>query len=187
MSPVAPAPPLVAACAECIETTLLAGAQPLQSLVRRFRAADGRLRVDFGNFSILTNPATLERIFLDHLATEARIILDKIPALPGISIPGIPGIPGLPAIPSLPAAPNVIALGAAFINGLELEGVRHVFGALDSIASWEEWISTKLQMPVFTKTVGSFGVRTCICKCVPVEPPASTFQVPTNYTVILET
>jgi hypothetical protein len=41
-------PKVVAASAECVETTLpsLPGALPLESVVRRFRAADGRLRVD---------------------------------------------------------------------------------------------------------------------------------------------
>jgi hypothetical protein len=181
---VAPEPTLVAACAECIEATLVAGAQPLLNLIRQFRSLDGRLRVDFGNFSILTNPAALETIFLDHLAMEARIILNKIPSLPGVAIPSIPGLPG---IPGLPPEPNLIALGIAFVDGLEVEGMRYVFEALGAIGSWEQWISTKLQLPVFTKTVGSFGVRTCICKCVPLEPPAATFQIPTNYTVILET
>jgi hypothetical protein len=46
------------------------------------------------------------------------------------------------------------------------------------------WTSAKLQMPVLTRTIGSFGVRTCVCKCAPVEPPASLFEIPSGYTVI---
>lgn len=177
-------PTLVAACAECTETTVPAipGAAKVESIIRRFRAADGRLRVDFGTFSMLTNPANGERILLNHLTQEVRILLNQVPISPGLPIPNIPG---LPAPPSAPPEPNVLALGKAIVDGLEVEGLRHVFSAIDSlIASWEVWTSTKLQMPVFTRTIGSFGVRTCICKCIQVEPPASMFQIPANYTVI---
>lgn len=185
MDPVAPEPTLVAVCAECIETTLPAqpGSPPLESVIKRFRAADGKLRVDFGNFSMITDPASAERILLNHLTQEAQILIDETPIPPELPLPDIPGPP---ALPSLPPEPNVVALGKALIDGLEVEGVRHVFSTLDSpsVTSWEVWTNTKLQMPVFTRTVGSFGVRTCICKCTPVEPPASLFQVPASYTVI---
>ena len=180
----APQPALVAASAECIETTLPAqlGALPLESLLRRFQAADGRLRVDFGALSIITNPATGERILLDHLAQVARI-LTGAPVLAGVA--GLLAVPGLPVPPGLPGVPAMVALGMDIINGLEVEGMRYVFQALGSpITSWEVWTSTKLKMPVLTRTIGSFGVRTCICKCTPVEPPASTFQVPSTYTVV---
>jgi hypothetical protein len=180
---------VVAVCAECIETTqhALPGALPLESQIRRFRAADGKLRVDFGKTSIITDPATGERILLDHLLREARILMDEVPSIP--AEPALPGIPRPPAVPGLPNPPDVVALGKDFIEGQEVEGMRYVFQALNplsppSITSWEVWTSTKLQMPVLTRTVGSFGVRTCICKCTPVAPPASTFQVPTGYTVI---
>jgi len=175
---------LIAASAECIETTQPAqlGAVALASLLRRFQAADGRLRVDFGAISMITNPATGERILLDHLAQLARI-LPVAPALAGLA--GMPVVPGLPAAPGLPGVPAVVALGMSIVNGLEAEGMRYVFQAVGSpIASWEVWTSTKLKMPVLTRTIGSFGVRTCICKCSPVEPPASTFQIPSNYTVV---
>ena len=184
-------PTLVAACAECIETTQhsLPGGLPLESLIRRFRAADGKLRVDFGKTSIITDPATGERILLDHLAREARILIDEVP-IP--SEPPLPNLPRLPAVPGVPSAPNVVALGKDFMEGLEVEGMRYVFQVLDplsppSITSWEVWTSTKLQMPVLTRTVGSFGVRTCICKCTAAEPPVSMFQVPMGYTVIRPT
>jgi hypothetical protein len=119
---------------------------------------------------------------------EARVLLDGIPGLPGGQIPTVPGFT---ESVSLPAIPNVVALGKTFVQGLEVEGVRHIFQALDAltpppIASWEVWTSTKLQMPVFTRTIGSFGVRTCVCKCLPVEPPAALFQIPTNYNVFGE-
>ena len=181
-------PTLVAACAECIETTVPAqpSAAVLASVVLRFRAADGRLRVDFGNFSMLTNPATGEQILLNHLAQEARIFVNQVPIPPQLPIPAIPG---LPTVPAFPPEPNLVALGKIIVDGLPVEGVRHVFAAIDSlspppITSWEVWTNTSLQMPVFTRTVGSFGVRTCVCKCTAAEPPASTFQIPANYTVI---
>lgn len=187
MDPVEAEPTTVAACAECIETTVpaLAGAALAASIVRRLRSADGRMRVDFDNFSMISNPATGEQILLNHLAQEARILLAAVAVPPGGPIPAVPGFPGAPALPS---EPNVVALGKMIVDGLELEGIRHVFAAVDgvppSITSWEQWVNTKLQMPVFTQTIGSFGVRTCICKCTPVEPSASAFQIPANYTVI---
>lgn len=184
MDPVAPQPTLPAACAECVETTIpaLPGAQPLSSIVRRFRAADGRLRVDYATFSMLTDPATGERILLNHATQEARIVAAEISISPGLPIPAIPG---LPTVPAVPPEPNVVALGKAIVDGLEVEGVRHVFGAIGSlISSWEMWANSKLQMPVFTQTIGSFGVRTCVCKCVEVAPPASAFQIPDHYRVI---
>ena len=188
MDPVKAESTLVAASAECIETTqhALPGAPPLESLIKRFRAADGKLRVDFGKTSIITDPATGERILLDHVMREARILTDEV-RIP--SEPALPSIPRPPVAPGLPNPPDVVALGKDFIEGQEVEGMRYVFQALNplsppSITSWEVWTSTKLQMPVLTRTVGSFGVRTCTCKCTPVAPPASMFQVPTGYTVI---
>jgi hypothetical protein len=188
VDPVAPEATPVAACAECIETTLAAGANAVSSLIRRFRAANGSLRVDFGNFSIITDPTSGARIILDHLLMEARVLLNAIPGLPASQIPAVPGFT---ESVSLPSVPKVVALGKTIVQGLEVEGVCHIFQALDAltprpIASWEVWTSTKLQMPVFTRTIGSFGVRTCVCKCSPVEPPASVFQIPTNYDVISE-
>ena len=188
MDPAQASQDVVAACAECVETTQpsLPGAQPLQSLIRRFRTAQGKVRVDLDRISILTDPATGERILLDHVAQVARILMSKAPNL---SEPALPGIPGMPALPQLPNTPNVVQLGKDVIDGLEVEGMRYVFQALDaltppSITSWEIWTSTKLQMPVLTRTIGSFGVKTCICKCTPVEPSASLFQIPPGYTVI---
>ena len=160
---------------------------PLESLIRRFRAADGKVRIDFGGkTSIITDPATGERILLDHLAREARILMEEVP-LP--SEPALPHVPGLPTAPAFPTTPNVVALGKDFMEGLEVEGMRYVFPILDplrppSITSWEVWTSTKLQVPVLTRTVGSFGARTCICKCTAMESAASMFQVPTGYRVI---
>jgi hypothetical protein len=184
---VGPDPTLPAACAECIDATVpaLPGAALVASVVRRFRDAEGRLRVDFATFSTITDPVTGERILLDHLAQEARILAGKVPIPPQLPVPGIPG---LPAAPGLPPAPNLVALGKLTVEGMAVEGVRHIFAAIDGmlppITSWEVWTNTALQMPVFTQTIGGFGVRTCICKCAAVEPPASAFQIPANYTVV---
>ena len=188
MDPVNAEQTVVAACAECVETTLPAipGAQPLESLIRRYRAADGRVRVDLERISIITNPMTQERILLDHIAMEARILMEEV-AIP--QEPALPQIPGIPAVPGIPNAPNVVQLGKDFIDGLEVEGLRYVFAALDplelpTITSWEIWTSTKLQMPVLTRTTGAFGVRTCKCTCAAMNPPESMFQVPTGYRVV---
>lgn len=181
---------MVAACAECIETVVSAipGAAVAASVVRRFRSADGRLRLDFEKLSMILNPLTGEQIILNHLTHEARIMLPSISIPLAVPIPGVPGIPALPAPPALPPEPNLVALGTAIVDGLMVEGVRHVFAAVDgvlpAIASWEVWTNTKLQMPVFTQTIGSFGVRTCICKCAAIEPPASAFQIPASYSIV---
>jgi len=169
---------------------VLAGIESAASVIRRFRAADGRMRVDFGSFSILTDPASIERIVLDHVAMEARILLDAVPSIPGVAIPNVPSVQAEFGV-TIPSAPNLVALGKTIVDGLEVEGVRFVFQVLDPlipppILSWEVWTSVSLQMPVLTRTIGSFGVRTCTCKCVQVEPPPQMFQIPSGYAVIRE-
>jgi hypothetical protein len=46
----------------------------------------------------------------------------------------------------------------------------------------EVWTSTKLKLPVLTKTQGSFGEQICKCKYSEAgEPAASLFQIPPDY------
>lgn len=185
MTPPAP-PQLPAACADCLQTTLpaLPGLNPEQLALQQFRSVEGKLRINFGTTSLIINPLTQVRILLNHLTLEARI-LSGAPTLPGM--PAIPSQQlGLAAagLPTMPGAPNFQQLGKALIEGLEAEGMRYVFPVGGLISSWEVWTSTKLQMPVLTRTIGSFGQKTCTCKCTPVQPPASMFEIPAGYTVI---
>lgn len=185
MTPPSP-PQLPAACADCLQTTLPAmpGLNQEQTALQQFRSLEGKLRINFGATSLIINPLTRVRILLNHLTLEARI-LSGAPALSGM--PSIPSPQlGLAAaqLPSMPGAPNIQQLGKAFIEGLEAEGMRYLFPAGSLISSWEVWTSTKLQMPVMTRTIGTFGQKTCVCKCTPVQPPASMFEIPPGYTVI---
>jgi hypothetical protein len=183
--PLAP-PPLPAACADCMQTTLPAqpGLNPIQLALQQFRSVEGKLRFNFGTMSLIINPLTELRILLNHLALEARI-LGGAPNLPGVPLMplqppgglavGLPGGLGLPLLEQL---------GIALIEGLEAEGMRYVFPPGGSIASWEVWTSIALRLPIMTRTIGGFGQQTCICRCTPVQPPASMFEIPPGYTVI---
>jgi hypothetical protein len=181
-----PAPPsLPAACADCLQTTLsaLAGVNPIQMALQQFRSAEGKIRINFGTTSLIINPLTQVRILLDHLALTARILASAA------SPPGIPPLPspsiGLTGELSLAGeAAQIVQLGKAFIEGLEVEGMRYLFPPGGPVFSWEVWTSIKLQLPVMTRTIGSFGERTCICKCTPIQPPAAIFEIPAGYVVI---
>lgn len=92
---------------------------------------------------------------------------------------GAPNLPGMPQLPgqcigaaaglSLTGGETKIEqLGKSLIEGLEVEGMRYIFALAGPVLSWEVCTSTKLQLPVMTRTIGSFGERTCICKCTPV-------------------
>lgn len=142
---------------------------------------------------MIINPQAQVQIFLNHLTQEARII-PNMPAMPGMpAVPGMPAMPGMPGIPMAgaipgalnpPGQPQMQQLGTRVIEGLEAEGIRYLFPVGSAVSSWEVWTSTKLKMPVMTTTIGSFGQKTCVCKCSPLPPPPSTFEIPPGYTVI---
>ena len=163
------------------------GAIVQQIATRQFRSLDGKIRFDFGTSSLISDPLSEVRILLDHVLMEARILSAgaNLPAVPGT--PAVPGIP-LPAIPSTPNV-NIVELGKSVIDGLEAEGLRYVFQTLDplrppSIASWEIWLSTELQLPIVTKIAGTFGERTNVCRCTAAVVPDALFQIPPGYRVI---
>ena len=193
MGPVKPpVPSLPAASAECVETVQFAqpGAILQQIPTRQFRSIEGKIRFDFGTSSLISDPSTQVRVLLDHVKLEARML----------SAPPLPAMPGMPQTPQFPLftvppirsefpGVTMVNLGKATVEGLEAEGVRYVFQAVDplrppAISSWEVWTSTLLQLPVMTKTIGSFGQRMNVCKCVAMQPPDSLFQIPPGYTVI---
>ncbi len=180
-------PPAVSA--ECLESVRLAfpGAALQEIATRRFRSITGKMRFDSGLTSLISDPATGLRILLDHAKLEARMLsAPTLPAMPGM--PAMPAIP-IPPVPSLSAATQVLNLGKSMVEGLEAEGMRYIFAALDplkppSIASWEIWTSVKFQLPILTRIVGSFGERVNLCKCSEVHPPEALFQIPAGYRVI---
>jgi hypothetical protein len=187
------------------------GASLQQSASQLFRASDGKMRVDLGNISVITNPASQQAILLDHIKLVARVIpLPQMPQMPKIPQLGIPGLPGAPTPPPM----NVVDLGKGFIEGHAVTGQQITFHmptipkpptlptvpgmpqapgmpkppgmptppAMPTVA--EVWTSASLHLPVLTKITGSFGQRTCYCKNAPSgEPHPSAFQIPPGYSL----
>ncbi len=192
--PTIPTPPslpsLPAACADCVETVQFSGiAQIQENLTKRYRALDGKTRLDLGSFSIITDPISQVRITLDHLKMEALIIQPPaLPSAPGVQLPGMSL--ALPPLPTDGPGVDIVQLGKSIVHGMEAEGFRYVFAIADPlspppIASWEVWIHLATQLPVLTQAIGPFGQRTTICQCLAVEPPANLFQIPPNYRTII--
>jgi len=90
------------------------------------RAADGKMRVDYGSTSVITDPNTQKMTILDHLAKEVRTI--PLPPQAGIPKPPEPPKPGMPAgapkPPTAPAMPPMAVkdLGKRVVEGLEVHG-----------------------------------------------------------------
>jgi len=186
------APSLPAACADCLTTTKLAqgSAAPQPSPSKLFRSADGKIRVDAGNISVITDPATQKTIMLDHLKKEASLFSAQPPQLPSGALPNA-AMPALAITP--PTSPaKVEDLGKAMIEGHEVMGKRFTFrppGAPQApgmpklpLTTSEIWTSTKTQLPVLSRTRGGFGEQICHCKFTQAgEPHPSLFQVPAGY------
>ncbi|MCC6341881.1 MAG: hypothetical protein IT166_06770 [Bryobacterales bacterium] len=170
---------------------------PKQFPSKMFRDAEGRMRVDSGDTSVITDPRKRETIILDHIKKEVQRIPmpqpPQLPEMPKFTPPGMPG--GAP-----PAPPsNVIDLGKNFIEGHAVEGKKYLFQppappnlpqAPDMpqaprpegvISALEVWTSSQLHLPVLTKTIGSFGEQICHCRCAGMEPPPNTFDIPPDY------
>jgi hypothetical protein len=117
---------------DCVTTTQLAqsGPSPAEAAHQLTRSGDGKMRVDTGNISVITDPASQHTILLDHVKKEATSLsTPQMPQPPGMQMPGMPQIapPGLPAgVPALPAS-NVQDLGKRMIDGEEAEGKRITF------------------------------------------------------------
>lgn len=191
-------PPACADCLSTMESKLPGQNAPQQFASKLFRATDGKMRIDSGNTSMITDPKTGESILLDHLAKEARRI--SPPQLP--QLPGGPAMPGMPGF-ATPKPANIINLGKALIQGHEAEGMKYVFQppAMPAapqlpdvpqppgpgLSELEVWTSTKLGLPVLTKTTGAFGMQMCHCKFTDIgEPAASLFQIPPEYKLVAE-
>jgi hypothetical protein len=103
------------------------GAPPTQQATQMLKASDGKMRVDFPNMSVITNPAAQHAMILDHLKQQVKIVplQPQPPQLPGM--PHLPGMPNMPALPQIPGAPHppvmsVQDLGKATIAGQPVEG-----------------------------------------------------------------
>jgi len=177
-------PPMPPALADCLTTfQSAAGMVSLPSPSTLLRSLDGKMRIDLGATSVITNPVDAVVILLDHLKLEARLM----PMSPG-SVPMMPGMPNLPGMPlegeSLPGI--VEELGMSLIHGIQALGMRYTLPQLPgetlppTIA--EVWTCIATQLPVMSKIMGAFGVRTSICKTAPVaDPPQTSFQIPAGY------
>jgi hypothetical protein len=172
------------ALADCLTTFQSAAgvvSQPSPSAL--LRSLDGKMRVDLGATSVITNPKDAVVILLDHVKMEARLL----PMSPGsVPVPGMPNLPGgsLQAEAALPG--DVEELGKRLIQGIEAVGKRYTLpqvpGETLPPTVAEVWTCTATQLPVMSKITGSFGVRTSICKTAPVaDPPQASFQIPAGY------
>ncbi len=97
---------------------------PVQSASQVTRASDGKMRMDYGNTSVITNPATQQAILLDHVKQEARVIpIPQMPAMPKIPQIGMPTPPGTPTPPPM----SMVSLGTGFIEGHAVTGQQITF------------------------------------------------------------
>jgi hypothetical protein len=116
------------ACTECTSTLQSAkpGSLPQKISYKMSRSADGKMRVDYGNTSVITNPATGQTVLLDHVKKEVRTIQAPAAKLPQPGAPQlkVPGMPGAPTPPAL-SATTVKDLGKRVIEGQEVEGKQY--------------------------------------------------------------
>ncbi len=85
--------------------------------------------------------------------------MPQMPQPPALQKPAMPGIPQPPQAPAPPAPPPPPTVS-------------------------EVWTSTKLKLPVLTKTQGPFGQQVCQCKYTEAPPPPHLFQVPPDYKMV---
>ena len=171
------------------------GSLPQVSPSQMLRSGDGKMRIDFGNTSMITDPAAMKTILLDHIKKEALTV--PLPQGPQLTPPG------LPAFPNSPVPPQALALGKALIDGHEVEGMQYTFQpptlpkppampqmpgvpqapqapAMPTTA--EVWTSVKTKLPMLTRITGPFGQQICQCKTSTApEPPPTAFQIPQDY------
>lgn len=118
-------PPIPPACSECAtKTQAPGGGPPAQSPSRMWRSSAGKMRIDTPNASIITDPAGLRAIMLDHVKKVAMVI--PMPASTPPAPPGSPQMPGAPKPPTM----QVHDLGKTLIEGHEVEGKRYTLPPL---------------------------------------------------------
>ncbi len=164
------------------------GALPGQNVTRMVRAADGRIRSDLGKTSVITDPAARKATILDHVNKVARVV--PMPRVPAAQFDPA-ALAGGAQPPQPPAFRSVEDLGKSMLDGLEVVGKRYTFEppALPNAPALpqppvvsEVWTSTRLQLPVLTKTTGSFGEQIRRCKYTEsAAPPPTLFEIPEGY------
>jgi hypothetical protein len=169
------------------------------------------MRIDTPNASIITDPAGLRAVMLDHVKKVAMVI-----PMPAVTPPAPPGSPQMPGAPKPPAM-QVHDLGKTLIEGHEVEGKRYTLPPLPAPPKpqmpqmpklpqapglpkppqvpktpplpklptptvTEIWTSVKLKMPVLTKVTTAAGEQTTYCKPTSAEEPhPSLFEIPPGY------
>src|ERR1039457_2784827 len=111
-----PPPPMPPALADCLTTFQSAAgivSQPSPSTL--LRSLDGKMRVDLGATSVITNPVDAVVILLDHVKMEARLL----PMSPGsVPAPGMPSLPGGSLGTEVALPGNIEELGQQLIQGI---------------------------------------------------------------------
>lgn len=182
------------------------GMAPVQSASRMVRAPDGKIRSDFGDTSIITDLAARRTTILDHAKKLAHVI--PMPQAQAPQFVPAAMMAGLQAPASAPmqAFQKVEDLGTSMIDGLEVVGKKYTLPAPpipqpprapqmpqapqmpappQIPVTTEVWTSTKLQLPVLTRTKGSFGEEVRRCRYTEsAPPPPSLFQIPEGYKTI---
>lgn len=117
-------PPLPPASAEYLSTVSSAqsGAKPQQFPWKLCRSSDGKMRVDHGDKSVISNPIERQAITLDHVKREALAI-----PTPQQETGPPPIMPTGDRNPAAPDPPNVKELGKILIQGHEAEGKLYTF------------------------------------------------------------
>jgi hypothetical protein len=173
------------------------------------RSSEGKMRIDTGNTSVITDPQAQHVMVLDHLAKEARIM--PMQASPPPPPPPRPGMPPLAAPPPFQPPPmHVQDLGKSVIDGHEVDGKRYIIQpppapqapqppqvagapppppkppAPQMLTTVDSWTSTKLGMPVMTQVTGAFGRQTSYHKiAATAEPHPAMFQIPPGYKPVM--
>lgn len=171
-----------------------------------FRSSDGKVRVDTGNTSLISNPKEQQAILLDHAAKEARIVPMQA-APPQLGAPPM-GAPTPSSVPAAPPPMKVQDLGKSMIEGHEVDGKRYIIqppaspaaappslpglqkpplpGAPPAPTTVDVWTSSKLGLPVMTQVTGPFGQQTSVCKpAATAEPHPGLFQIPPGYKPVM--
>jgi hypothetical protein len=154
------------------------------------RSGDGKMRIDTGTTSVITDPRTQQAIVLDHVRKTAAI-MPMTPSPPQLAMPA-PGAPAPPLQPPGMPQVGVQDLGKSVIDGHPVDGKRYIVQPpqppqppqkppTPTVA--DVWTSTALGLPLLTKVSGPFGEQTCYCRAAQTgEPHPALFQIPPGYT-----
>jgi hypothetical protein len=88
------------------------------------RASDGKMRIDTGTTSVITDPHAQQAIVLDHVKKTATL-LPMQPTPPQLAVPK-PRVPALPFQPPTAPSVGVQDLGKGLIDGHPVDGKRYI-------------------------------------------------------------